>query len=207
MITCDDNRNLQIIRYGDVIHEWYSEHTHSIRRVAAWEGERTKYNKVGTWVVSAGSDGHINLFNIEGTHQKSFVHGPLLAISCLMVSPSECDYIDALVYSGAIDGTIKIWGIKTGKIRHTLSGHSRAISAMSFVVSREHVTLLASADRRDEIRLWDQASGECVRALGFYEEAEKEAEHAKLVQEEREIHEERARLNLKKRHDQTVNLF
>jgi WD40 repeat protein len=207
IVTCDDQRNLQIIRFGDVINEWYSGHTHSIRRITAWEGERTKYNKIGTWIISAGSDGHVHLFDTEGKHQKSLIHGHLVPISCLMASPHNFDFVDALVYTGATDGTIKIWGIKSGKVRHTLSGHSRAISAMSFVIGRDHTTMLASVDRRDEIRLWDQASGECVRAMGFYEEVEKEAAHAKLVQEERELHEERSRLNLKKRHDQTVNLF
>lgn len=207
IITCDDNRNLMIVFRGDVTHEWYSEHTHSIRRIMAWEGERTKYNKVGTWVISAGSDGYAHLWNTEGVHQKSYLHGPQLAISCLMTSPHHFDFVDALVYTGAVDGTIKIWGIKSGKIRYTLEGHSRAVSAMSFVISREQSTLLASVDRRDEIRLWDQASGECVRALGYYEEAEKEAAHAHMVKQEQQMHEERARLNLKKRHDQTTNLF
>lgn len=209
ILTVNDNRMI-IIKdsNGDVILEFFSHHTHSINRIIAWEGKISKNNKYGTYIITVGNDGHINLFDLNGELIKTLIHEPMIPITCVITSNHDVDFVDALIYTGAKDGSIKIFSIKSNKTRHILIGHSRAISSMCFVKDRINDDIyLVSIDRRDEIKIWDQITGNCIRSLGYYEENELEQLKFNELEIERKLHEEHTRLNMKKRHTEATNIF
>ena len=155
--------------YNEKLDEFDSDHTKSIRKIAAWENNSNKVH-----IVTASSDGTARIFDFDGNFVKQLNHGA--SITSLLVSPGDETYLDALVITGASDGTIKVWGIKTGKARFTLKGHSRLISDLCFTESRQGDLLLASIDHRGEIRLWDLATGELKRELGYFETNQREVQ-------------------------------
>lgn len=154
--------------YNEKIDEFDSGHTKSIRRISAWESLKLH-------IVTASSDGTARIFDGDGKFIKQLNHGTV-PLTSLLVSPGDEPFVDALVVTGAADGTIKVWGIKTGKARFTLKGHSRSISDLCFTQSRQLEPLLASIDHRGEIRLWDLATGELKRELGYFESNQREVQ-------------------------------
>jgi WD40 repeat protein len=60
--------------------------------------------------------------------------------------------------SGSWDGTAKIWDVSTGKVLHTLSDHSYAVTTLAVSTTR-YIT--ASQDKK--IRFWDK--GQCYKVI------------------------------------------
>lgn len=62
----------------------------------------------------------------------------------------------------SFDGNIKIWEVKSGHLRTTLSGHNSRINALALSPSGR---ILASSSR-DGVRLWQVSTGE---SAGFFQ--------------------------------------
>jgi eukaryotic-like serine/threonine-protein kinase len=67
-----------------------------------------------------------------------------------------------LLAVGTSDGKIKIWEIPSGKLLHTLTGHSQAVLGLAFHPKKN---LLASAGLDLFVKLWDPRSGQAIDSL------------------------------------------
>jgi len=56
----------------------------------------------------------------------------------------------------------KLWATASGKVLHTLKGHSYAVNAAAFLPGGEHV---GTGSDDCSVRVWDVASGACARTL------------------------------------------
>lgn len=66
--------------------------------------------------------------------------------------------------TGAEDKQIRVWDIKTGKIRYHFPGHDQDIYSLDFARNGRHIAS-GSGDRT--VRLWDMETGGCVLTLSI----------------------------------------
>ena len=78
----------------------------------------------GTGFFSAGKDHRIVKFDIEGNPCLEFT-GHEGAVNSLSQAVAH------ELVSGSWDGTAKIWDTETGECKHTLEGHSHAVSVLT----------------------------------------------------------------------------
>jgi len=67
---------------------------------------------------------------------------------------------DRYIISGSDDSTLKVWDIETGKLLHTLKGHSSSVTA---VVLTENGRRVISSSHDKTIKLWDIESGKLIK--------------------------------------------
>lgn len=63
----------------------------------------------------------------------------------------------ALLASGLVDTTVRLWRIPDGTLVRTLEGHTNLVTSVAFSPDG---TLLASGSMDDTVRLWQVASGQ-----------------------------------------------
>jgi WD40 repeat protein len=64
--------------------------------------------------------------------------------------------------SGGVDGTVRLWDLRTGRLRQALSGHTNLITSVD--VSPDG-RLAASGCSDGMVRIWDAQTGECLHML------------------------------------------
>ncbi len=65
-----------------------------------------------------------------------------------------------LLASGSYDGTVRLWGARTGRPLQALRGHGREVTCVAFSPDGK---VLASGSRDNTIRLWDPADGKLLQ--------------------------------------------
>jgi WD40 repeat protein len=73
--------------------------------------------------------------------------------------------IEGILASSSSDCSIAFWEIKTGKLLHTISGHSRAVTAALYTPDGE--ILISGGDDRT-IKFWQLHSGRMQRAIAHH---------------------------------------
>ena len=63
---------------------------------------------------------------------------------------------------GLLDGTLKLWEVRSGKCLRTLEGHGDGVRACGFSPDGR---LLVSGAWDGTLKLWEVRSGKCVRTL------------------------------------------
>jgi WD40 repeat protein len=129
----------------------------------------------GKLIASAGRDGQVIVWNLEGGTLLHRLGGHRGAAVGLAFAPGG-----QMLASGGEDRLIRIWDIASGRLIRTLDGHRDAVCALAFSPSGD---ILASADtdwahhrgrdasrfpgpdtgRRGEWRLWDASTGAIQR--------------------------------------------
>jgi WD40 repeat protein len=66
------------------------------------------------------------------------------------------------IASGSYDHTIKIWDASTGRVVHTLNGHTDWVRSVAFSPDGSHI---ASGSWDNTIKIWDASTGAVVRTL------------------------------------------
>ena len=73
-----------------------------------------------------------------------------------------CVFQDDKMFSGLLNGLIKLWSLKNGICLKTFKGHTKRIECL-FVLSDN--ARLASGSRDNSIRIWDIESANCLHTL------------------------------------------
>ncbi|MCC3469545.1 MAG: hypothetical protein JGK37_27225 [Microcoleus sp. PH2017_06_SFM_O_A] len=71
-------------------------------------------------------------------------------------------YSGKIVASGSVDGTVRIWDIRTGECLKILQGHTSRINSVAFSSNGK---IIAACCRDGTIIIWDAGTGECLKIL------------------------------------------
>ncbi len=70
--------------------------------------------------------------------------------------------VGEILFSGSADKTIKIWQLETGKILHTLTGHTDEVKSVAISPNGE---VLVSGGADKTIKLWRWKTGELLQTI------------------------------------------
>lgn len=75
------------------------------------------------------------------------------------------------ILSGSADNTLKLWDVRSGVCRRTLTGHADVVNGCAFCPVDGSIVL--SCSYNNTIKLWDAATGPCTATLEGGSAAEK----------------------------------
>ncbi|MEU6098613.1 caspase family protein [Streptomyces sp. NPDC047079] len=110
------------------------------------------------WLGLQGDEGRgVGIILVPGEDQPCKLEGSRAALVSIAFSPDN-----ALVATGAADGTVRIWDSRTTKCLHALEAHTGDVFALGWLRDgRRLATIGADA----ATRVWDPADGELVATL------------------------------------------
>jgi F-box and WD-40 domain protein CDC4 len=138
-------------------------HEHAVRAIAA--RGRTLVSgsydtKVRVWDIITGTCQWV----LVGHTQKGWNHFKYLAFMTRLINvivySVVLDSNRRQACSGSMDGTVRVWNLKTGECQYTLMGHMSLIGLLG--LSPSH---LVSASADSTLRIWDSDTGEVRHTL------------------------------------------
>ena len=105
-----------------------------------------RFSPDGHWVVAAGSQRAVCVWNAETHERVACLTGHNQEIFCLDVGPGN------IIASGDSAGTIRLWDIASQRPLATLEGHAASVMSLSFSAEGGK---LASASLDGTLRIWD----------------------------------------------------
>jgi WD40 repeat protein len=128
------------------------------------------YSPNGQTLASSSADQTIRLWNLANGGSTELLQGRINRVRALAYSPDG-----AFLATGGIDCTVDIWDVETGECLRSLKGHLQPVVCLAFTPTRKcdlepsaqgiPVPLLATGSQDCTIRLWNIASGQCVKTL------------------------------------------
>ncbi|CAG89016.2 DEHA2F07392p [Debaryomyces hansenii CBS767] len=121
-------------------------HTQSVRSVSGY----------GNIIVSGSYDTTVRVWDLLDNGNCKHVlagHGDRIYSTALNFHTKRC-------YSGSMDSSINVWDIESGKLLHTLEGHSSLVGLLE--LSEEY---LVSAAADSTLRVWNPKSGDNICKL------------------------------------------
>lgn len=118
------------------------------------------YNDSGNCLFTAGGDAVIKMWDpVQGLERKVLrgLINPALSVDISIGTE--------LVLAGSTDKTALIWRVATGRLIHTLTGHTSQVTTGKFL-STKKMAVTGSQDRT--IKLWDIERGFTVKTLMTY---------------------------------------
>jgi WD40 repeat protein len=105
--------------------------------------------------LAAGSNGDINIYNINDGSLVSSLKGHTLIVEDLVQISAD------LLASSSYDYTVRIWNLATNTCKYILTGHTNSVNSLKQITS----SILASGSWDNTIKLWDITSGQLIRTL------------------------------------------
>ncbi|KXN74126.1 MGC81475 protein-like protein [Conidiobolus coronatus NRRL 28638] len=115
----------------------------------------------GELLASGSKNGDITVWKLStGTPIKHFPQAHTEGVSTLEFSKTSSNHILA----GGLDGTIKVFGMKSGKKLKEFRGHTSYINQVKFI-NQDNLIISASSD--GSIKIWDFSTTKCVNILNY----------------------------------------
>ncbi len=118
----------------------------------------------GNLMASGGSEPVIQLWDLSPDLSPetaiSELEGHQQAIASLAISPDG-----QTLASGSWDRTVKLWDLATGKLLHTLTGHSQVVMAVAIYTETSGRQTVISGSRDRTLRLWDLETGDLMQTF------------------------------------------
>jgi eukaryotic-like serine/threonine-protein kinase len=121
------------------------------------------FSRDGRHLASEGGDGEIKLWDGARLTDKQEPRVTLRARvpgQCLNVAFSPDG---TRIATGGEDNTVKVWDVQTGRLLHTLRGHSADVFTVAFSPGDGY--LLASAGEDSTVKIWDTRTAKLVRSF------------------------------------------
>lgn len=110
----------------------------------------------GKILASSSGDNEIRLWNIQNGKLVKVLRGHTDMVGNIAISKDG-----ALLVSASRDSTIRVWSMKTGDCIKTVKAHNGRVTNVSFGPNEEWIVSAG----KDNIKIWDIKSMECVKVL------------------------------------------
>jgi len=141
---------LHDVSAGDVIKNWKGH------VALAWD---VSLSPDGHWLASGGGElnnpGEVLLWDLKGDVGPRRFESSHGAIASVTVSADSLDIV-----AGTADGTVVVWNIKSGRIKHEFQGHTGFVLEVICQSKSKFGSLIASCDISGWIHLRDASTGE-----------------------------------------------
>lgn len=140
-------------------------HDHAVRALAA--RGRTLVSgsydcTVRIWDIVTGECKWVLVGHTQKGSYSCIPRNPVIKAPSLVYSV-VLDIHRQIACSGSMDGTVRVWNLRTGQCQHTLTGHTSLVGLLG--LSPSH---LVSAAADSTLRIWDPESGELRHTLAAH---------------------------------------
>eukprot|EP00884_Botryococcus_braunii_P018248 jgi/Botrbrau1/5106/Bobra.0128s0017.1 len=119
------------------------------------------FDRGGARVASGGADKAVRLWDGSTSAPVGVLHGMLETVTEVVFTCDE----KALLAAGS-DQALRMWDIASGRVRHTLTGHTSKVSTVD--ASPLEVSRAASGGADRCVKVWDLRNGYCVATSPYH---------------------------------------
>jgi WD40 repeat protein len=120
------------------------------------------YNQAGTQIVTADTDGTVDLWRVGGTYPQITLPSPIRVAAPAAYADFSRDGKWLVVVDG--DGNADVFNAKTGQLRYTLNPQS--LLKLSMAVFSPDGRQVLTADLDGQVEVWNAATGRKIQVLG-----------------------------------------
>ena len=120
------------------------------------------YNQAGTQIVTADTDGTVDLWQASGSYQQINLPSPIQVTAPASYAAFSWDGKFLVVING--DGNAEVFNAQSGQLLHTLNSNSGFFLTVA-VFSRDGRQIL-TGDGDGHVEVWNAATGREIRVLG-----------------------------------------
>lgn len=159
-ISANDSNTILVTNVGDeeaMPRAISTDHKTGIKRIIVWEGIGLKK----ALIITMSSES-VRVCDLNGKFLRQF-EPHLRRINCVGLS-DDLAYENCVVVTGGVDNIVLIHSLKTGKVKHRLSGHECEIKSIAFLNAKGY-EMVVSIDKSNQIRFWDRENGKCLKVV------------------------------------------
>ena len=109
-------------------------------------------------VVSGSKDKSVRLWNLESATCEHVFEGHQGAVGCVTATTDG-----KAILSGSGDSTLKVWSVQKRECLHTLR-YNDSVKCIAVPADQQYA-VAGSHEGKDQLRMWNIGSGECVRSF------------------------------------------
>ncbi|PVV05411.1 hypothetical protein BB560_000064 [Smittium megazygosporum] len=116
------------------------------------------FSSDGRFICSGSTTGEIRMWRVaDGICIKKISNAHTGGVSCICFNNDNSQ-----ILSCGLDDTIRLFGLKSGKMQREFRGHTSYVNSVLFTPDNNNV-ISGSSD--GSVRVWEQSSGRCIKVL------------------------------------------